>query len=227
MRRDGAAAGRRIVYRGTFDVPVGNHEYKVALNGSWNENYGAGGAPGGANIPLDAPGGPLTFTYDHATHVISDNAPVKLGRERAAHWVRAGLIAWNLPDQRAGFSYRLHAAPEGGLAIEDGQIAGGTSFPLTLNESGLPAGVRAAYPHLAAHEALELSSDARRRPAAAHRAAASWPPTTRRARSSGDRRADPGRARRPLRRPRTTPTSVRPGATAVRAWRCGRRRPST
>ena len=36
------------VFRATFDVPAGAYEYKVALNGSWDENYGAGGAPGGA-----------------------------------------------------------------------------------------------------------------------------------------------------------------------------------
>ena len=44
--------------------PGGNYDYKVAVNGSWDENYGAGGAPGGANIPLAASGGPVTFTYD-------------------------------------------------------------------------------------------------------------------------------------------------------------------
>src|SRR5919108_230378 len=74
------------MFRGTFDVPAGPFEYKVALNGSWDENYGAGGVPGGSNIPLSAPGGPLTFTYDHRTHVISDDAPGVLGSERAAHW---------------------------------------------------------------------------------------------------------------------------------------------
>src|SRR4029453_9599542 len=38
------------VFRGTFEVPAGSYEYKVALNGSWDENYGAGGAAGGANL---------------------------------------------------------------------------------------------------------------------------------------------------------------------------------
>jgi pullulanase-type alpha-1,6-glucosidase len=155
-------AGSPGVFRATFDVPAGSHEYKVALNGTWDENYGAGGQPGGSNIGLDAPGGPITFSYDHATHVISDDAPLVLGRERAAHWLRTGVIAWDLPEQRQGFTYRLHAAPEGGLAIEDGAIAGGTSFPLSLDESGLPADVRADFPHLASYEALELSHDARR-----------------------------------------------------------------
>src|SRR4051794_24864556 len=37
-------AGSPGVFRGTFDVPAGGYEYKVALNNSWDENYGAGGA---------------------------------------------------------------------------------------------------------------------------------------------------------------------------------------
>ena len=81
-------AGSPGVFRATFDVPAGNYEYKVALNNSWDENYGAGGAPGGANIPITAPGGPVTFTYDHATHVITDDTPRPLAAERGAHWLR-------------------------------------------------------------------------------------------------------------------------------------------
>jgi pullulanase-type alpha-1,6-glucosidase len=148
------------VFRATFDVPAGNHEYKVALNSTWDENYGAGGAPGGANIALAAPGGPVTFTYDHATHVISDDVPRAVGAERGAHWLRSALIAWDAP---AAASYRLHAAPRGGLTAEDGAISGGESFPLTRDGAGLPAAVRAQFPHLASYAALRLSGDARRR----------------------------------------------------------------
>ena len=137
------------LFRATFDVPAGAYEYKVALNNSWDENYGAGGAPGGANIALSAPGGSVTFTYDHATHVISDDLPRPVGAERGAHWLRAGVIAWDLPDDRDGLSYRLHWAPDGGLTAEDGAIVGGSSFPLELDAAGLPARVREQYPHLA------------------------------------------------------------------------------
>ena len=91
-------AGEPGVFRGTFTVPAGGFEYKVAINESFDENYGAGGAPGGANIPITAPGGSVTFTYDHATHVISDDLPRSITADRAAHWVRRDLIAWNLPD---------------------------------------------------------------------------------------------------------------------------------
>jgi pullulanase-type alpha-1,6-glucosidase len=143
------------VFRGTFDVPAGAFEYKVALNGSWDENYGAGGSPGGANIPLSAPGTPLTFTYDHATHVISDDAPVVLGSERAAHWLRRGLLAWDAPDAA---SYRLHAAPEGGLEAVDGSIPG-DSYALTHVETPVPGD----FPHLAALETFELSAAGQRK----------------------------------------------------------------
>ena len=149
-------AGSPGVFRGTFDLnPAGAYEYKVALNGSWDENYGAGGAPGGANIPLAAPGGELTFTYDHATHVIRDSAPVVLGREKAAHWLRRGLLAWDAPEAA---SYRLHTAPEGGLAIEGGVITGGDSYALTPSDAAVPAD----HPHLAALDTFDLPAAARR-----------------------------------------------------------------
>ena len=146
-------AGSPGLYRGTFDVPAGGYEYKVALNGSWDENYGSGGAAGGANIPLTAPGGPITFTYDHTTHLISDDLPKKPGSDRGAHWLRTDVIAWKAPAGAA--SFRLHVSPDGGLAIQDGEIAG-QSYPLSLSPGGLDPQLRATYPHLASYDALAV-----------------------------------------------------------------------
>ena len=39
-------------WSGTFALPAGTYQFKIAVNGSWDENYGAGGVPGGGNIPL-------------------------------------------------------------------------------------------------------------------------------------------------------------------------------
>ena len=36
----------------TKTLPAGNYEGKVAINEGWDENYGQGGVPGGANIPF-------------------------------------------------------------------------------------------------------------------------------------------------------------------------------
>jgi hypothetical protein len=60
-------------WHGTFALPAGDYEWKVAIDGSWNENYGAGGAAGGGNIALTVPagGGTYRFTWNQVTHVPS------------------------------------------------------------------------------------------------------------------------------------------------------------
>lgn len=62
------------VWSGTFDLPAGEYEYKAALNGAWDENYGANAEAGGPNIPLSlADDTTVTFFYDHKTHWITDD----------------------------------------------------------------------------------------------------------------------------------------------------------
>jgi hypothetical protein len=66
--------GADTVWQGSFSVPAGEYEYKAALNGSWDENYGANAARDGANIPLSIDETtPVKFYYDHATHWVTDN----------------------------------------------------------------------------------------------------------------------------------------------------------
>jgi hypothetical protein len=55
----------------TADLPAGRYEFKAAVNGSWDENYGQGGARNGTNIVLNHDGGQVTFRYSHSTHVIT------------------------------------------------------------------------------------------------------------------------------------------------------------
>lgn len=58
----------------TFEVPAGSYEYKAALNGSWDDNYGLNAEYYGPNIPLEVPAdGPVTFWYDHKTRWVSDS----------------------------------------------------------------------------------------------------------------------------------------------------------
>jgi pullulanase-type alpha-1,6-glucosidase len=140
--------GSPDLYRGTFTVPAGNYEYKVALNGSWTENYGAGGAAGGANLALAASGGEVTFTYNHATHTITDDVPKTIGATAGAHWLSPGTIAWKtLPATAVGF--RLYSSPDGGIAVTDGKVTGGDATALTMQSGGLDGGLAAKFPHLA------------------------------------------------------------------------------
>ena len=61
------------VWQLTGTVPAGGYQYKVAINDSWDESYGANAQPGGANIPLNAGAAPIKFYYDDKSHWITDN----------------------------------------------------------------------------------------------------------------------------------------------------------
>ncbi|MBB6404247.1 glycosidase [Arthrobacter sp. AZCC_0090] len=61
---------RRKVWTLAATLPAGFYTYKIALNRSWDENYGAFGVRDGANHELKHDGGKVTFTYDHATRDI-------------------------------------------------------------------------------------------------------------------------------------------------------------
>ena len=45
------------LWHATFELPAGSYDWKVAINDSWNLNYGAGGAAGGGNLTLTVPTG--------------------------------------------------------------------------------------------------------------------------------------------------------------------------
>ncbi|MFC7620088.1 alpha-amylase family glycosyl hydrolase [Microlunatus sp. GCM10028923] len=50
-------------------IPAGSYEYKIALNNSWEENYGEGGVRDGPNLTYTTSGGPVTIFYDPETHL--------------------------------------------------------------------------------------------------------------------------------------------------------------
>lgn len=54
------------LWHGEFTLPAGSYEWKIAIDNSWDENYGAGGAAGGGNLTLTVPagGGTYRFTWD-------------------------------------------------------------------------------------------------------------------------------------------------------------------
>jgi pullulanase-type alpha-1,6-glucosidase len=73
------------IWKGTFEVTPNNDQdkkgprYKVAINGSWDINYGKNASQGGADIPLivDKPI-QVTFLFDPKSHWVTDdyNTPI-------------------------------------------------------------------------------------------------------------------------------------------------------
>ncbi|WP_420747137.1 pullulanase-type alpha-1,6-glucosidase [Ornithinimicrobium sp. Y1847] len=148
----------------TAQLPPGSYEVKAAHDLSWDENYGAGGAWDGDNIAFSVPaaGTAVTFSYELATHLLTVStsevgaAPDLTGAR--AHWVAPDLIAWPADGVEAPelARWRLHHAPDGGLAIDAEGLTSGTSVPLTYDPAGLPAAVLEQAPHLEGYLALRL-----------------------------------------------------------------------
>lgn len=112
------------VWMATFTLPAGEYEYKAALNGTWDENYGAGGARDGANIALSlAEETAVTFVYDNKTNLIADSVNSVLasvpGSYQAAigcpgDWAPECLRSWLQDADGDGiYSFTTTAIPAG------------------------------------------------------------------------------------------------------------------
>lgn len=59
------------MYTLTVELPAGDYEYKVALDGAWTTNYGSDGSLDGPNYTLSLPAdSTVTFVYDPETHLV-------------------------------------------------------------------------------------------------------------------------------------------------------------
>jgi hypothetical protein len=59
------------LYTLSVDLPAGDYEFKVALDGDWTVNYGSDGAQDGPNYTLSlASDSTVTFTYDPETQLV-------------------------------------------------------------------------------------------------------------------------------------------------------------
>jgi pullulanase len=153
------------IYRfSTAGIPAGSYEAKVALNGSWDVNYGAGGVPGGANIAFTVPttGMDVEFEWNSVTkalRVIVGGIQGDLSKAQA-YWLSKDTIAWNVP---ADTTVALFADPAGALTIDGpGIVAGPNSrqWSLERDPAGLSPALRARFPHLADLPAFKLPPDA-------------------------------------------------------------------
>jgi hypothetical protein len=68
--------GEDGLYSLSVDLPAGDYEAKVALDGGWTLNYGVDGEPDGANYAFTVGSdGTVTFTYDPATNLLDIATP--------------------------------------------------------------------------------------------------------------------------------------------------------
>ena len=134
------------VWKGTYDagtIPAGDYEYKAAIDRSWDESYGAGGAPGGANIGYTADGGPVSFYYEHARHYVTSDAegpiitaPGSMQSELGCpgDWDPSCMAPWLIdPDGDGTYTYATTAIPAGTYELK---VAHGLSWDENYGEGG-------------------------------------------------------------------------------------------
>ncbi len=149
---DGATTLNYILHRGdTKDVP---DDQSLDLGSKGYEIWIVEG-DGGANV-LSAG---VQFTnqaiaFNVAERVCAGATIGNINRQRA-YWLSEDTIGW-APMQPADTVY-LHAAPNGGLTLDNSGISGGSVYTLTLN--GVIGGdIAAKFPHLAGLPAWQVDT---------------------------------------------------------------------
>jgi len=141
------------VWQAVFNVPGGNWEYKAALNDSWDENYGANGVAGGANIPLTlGAASDVKFYYDHKSHWITDNVnsviatvPGSFQDELgcSGEWQPDCLLSWLQDvDGDGTYTFTTDAIPAGSY---EAKVTINESWDENYGEGGIPGGANIPF----------------------------------------------------------------------------------
>lgn len=141
------------VWQASFNVPAGTYQYKVALNASWTENYGGGGARNGPDIHFSTDGSsPVKFYYDHKSHWITSNrnsiiavAPGSFQSELGCpgDWQPDCLRSWlQDPDGDGTYVFKTTALPAGNYETK---VAINESWTENYGAGGAPNGANIPF----------------------------------------------------------------------------------
>ncbi|MGW5239448.1 pullulanase-type alpha-1,6-glucosidase [Monashia sp. NPDC004114] len=109
-----------------FDVPAGKFELKVAINHSWDENYGADGVKNGPNLPLVLQGpAKLRFSYDDKSHLITVAPATLSGPATDADAALAGDSLRNLSTRERFYFVMADRFANGDTSNDTGGLTGG------------------------------------------------------------------------------------------------------
>ncbi len=141
------------LWEATFDLPAGSYEYKVALDGSWDVNYGLHAEAGGANIPLmlDADT-TVTFIYSDTTHWVTDSVNSLIANVPGSYQAAIGCPGdWQPdclrtllqdPDGDGTYTYTTSAIPAGDY---EAKVAVDGNWTINYGEDGAPGGANLQF----------------------------------------------------------------------------------
>lgn len=137
----------------SFDLPAGDYEYKAALNGSWDLNYGAGAAQDGPNVTLTLEEDRnVTFYFDAASGWVTDDVNTQIVNVPGSYqseigcsddWAPTCLRTWlQDPDGDGIFAFRTSAIPAGAY---EAKVAADQSWTLNWGANGAQNGANIAF----------------------------------------------------------------------------------
>ena len=131
----------------TNAIPAGSYEFKATVGGSWDENYGLDGVPGGPNVPftLPADGTEVAFYYDRHDNWVANNQADRivtlvgsLGEALGgANWAPDNLTTWMKDKAHDGWYTFIGFLPAGAYEYK---IAVGESWGENYGQDGIPGG---------------------------------------------------------------------------------------
>ncbi|WP_394554268.1 pullulanase-type alpha-1,6-glucosidase [Agromyces sp. MMS24-JH15] len=140
------------IYAGTFMLPEGDYLYKVAVNGSWALNYGAGGVRDGGNLSYHHAGGEITFFWDPVSHEMTSTAegdvitlPGTLQSELGCpgDWQPECLATMMFDGDRDGvYTYSTSGLPGGAYDVK---VAHDRSWAENYGVGGVPGGANLSF----------------------------------------------------------------------------------
>ncbi len=160
-------------------LPAGKYEMKIAVDGTWAQNYGLNGVSGGANVPFEVPVdyAQVTFNFDTFSRMITVTvdesiigAPAKIEptavipdfSKLQAYWVSRDTLFIDrarIPAD-AAISVELYWSPTAELVGTEAGIEGGESITLQFRvpDASLDA-LRAKFPHIAGYLAYQIPEE--------------------------------------------------------------------
>lgn len=143
----------------TTGLVAGNYEGKVAINESWDENYGQNGQANGPNISFNVQTDNelVTFVYDALSHELTVGEKAFDGNlsKAKAYWLTKDTLAWDIEDAQR---VELHYSSEASLSVSPEGLSGGEVVELT--KSGTVSGVVAdKFRHLTGLTTYTLSGE--------------------------------------------------------------------
>ena len=153
----------------TDKIPAGNYEFKAAVGGSWSENYGVNGAPGGDNVKFTATTGqPVAFYYDRSDNYVTSRPgaiiPAAVGSFASeiggADWSPDNLTTW-MKDKDGDGVYTFATAVDPARQL---RVQGGAERRLGRGLPGQQPGVGRARARRNGHLQLQQGRPKRSRP---------------------------------------------------------------